>query len=101
MVAKAIKEEMRMRMQQLANQQQDEERKRQQSVAGHDDLQMGVERGPDNSLVPSSTLMNGNHEPMEVDKNANLVRADLRHYLSFFFLIVGPTSDKAFFLHLL
>ncbi|XP_059141047.1 SWI/SNF-related matrix-associated actin-dependent regulator of chromatin subfamily E member 1-like isoform X2 [Physella acuta] len=77
MVAKAIKEEMRMRMQQLASQQQDEERKRQQPTAGHDDLQMGVERGPDNSLVPSSTLMNGNHEPMEVDKNANLTQSQM------------------------
>ncbi|CAL1543040.1 unnamed protein product [Lymnaea stagnalis] len=76
MVAKAVKEEMRLRMQQMANQQQDEERKR-QHPQGADDIQMGVERQQEVALAPSSTLVNGNHEPMEVDKNANLTPSQM------------------------
>ncbi|XP_013063631.1 SWI/SNF-related matrix-associated actin-dependent regulator of chromatin subfamily E member 1-like isoform X1 [Biomphalaria glabrata] len=64
LVVKAVKEEMRLRLQ------QDEERKRQQLISGPEENQRPAE-------VQTSVLINGNNEPMEVDKNANLAPSQM------------------------
>ncbi|KAH9498746.1 SWI/SNF- matrix-associated actin-dependent regulator of chromatin sub E member 1 [Bulinus truncatus] len=67
LVAKALKEEMRLRLQ------QDEERRKQQLIPGSDDTQ----RPPEVNMQQNTAMINGNHEPMEVDKNANIAPSQL------------------------
>uniref|UniRef100_A0A0B6YSS5 HMG box domain-containing protein n=1 Tax=Arion vulgaris TaxID=1028688 RepID=A0A0B6YSS5_9EUPU len=70
-----VKEEMKLRQQQLLTQHHDDERKRLHTHNGSEDGQMVGTNVVEEPVA--SSLLNGNHEPMEVDRSANMTPAPL------------------------